>query len=320
MQKIVITGGHFTPGLALIEILDRKKWEIFWIGDDRAVSGTQAKTLESQILPGIRIPFYKITTAKLQRTSKLNSIFSSWKLIVGFIESYTLLKKIRPNVVLSFGSYISVPVAVSARVLNIPVVIHEQTAASGLANRIVAKIAKTVAISFPESEKYFPSEKTKLIGNLVRSSIYDVARTRAIRKKNKRPILYITGGSRGAQAINQSVFDILETLLSTFEIYHQSGVLDFEMLSAKTLPKNLSSYYHLQPNFTPREVEKIFLKADLAISRSGANTISELAILGIPAILVPLPHTEQDEQTKKCHDVKKNRYSRNNSSARDIWP
>ncbi len=306
MKKIVITGGHFTPGLALIESLGNT-WEIYWIGDDRAVSGTQAKTLESQVLPGLDVPFYKITTAKLQRTSKFASLLSFWKLGYGFFQSLKLLKKIKPNVVLSFGSYVSVPVALAALVLKVPVVVHEQTTASGLANRIVAKFATKIAISFPESEKYFPQEKTILVGNLVRKAIYKTAENRARRKANKTPILFITGGSRGAQSINQAVYDVLEPLLAKYEVYHQCGELDFDMLSAKaqTIAKSLKQNYHFAPNYPPNVFEEMYSKADVVLARSGANTISELAILGIPAILIPLPKTEQDEQAKNARMLQK---------------
>jgi UDP-N-acetylglucosamine--N-acetylmuramyl-(pentapeptide) pyrophosphoryl-undecaprenol N-acetylglucosamine transferase len=302
MYKLIITGGHFTPGLALIESLDRKDWDIFWIGDDRAVSGTDVKTLESQVLPGIKIPFFRINTVKLQRSAKLISLLSSWKLIYGLVQCIILLRQIKPDVVLTLGSYVSFPVASAARILGIPIIAHEQTSASGLANRIVAKFARNIAISFPESAKYFPEKKTILTGNLVRKSIFEIGKKRKDRKINRTPIIYVTGGSRGAQSINQAVGDILETLLTNFEVYHQCGSLDYELLNANagTLPKSLSKNYHLQPNYIPSEVEKIFSICDLSISRAGANTVSELAIIGIPSILVPLPNTEQDEQGKNA--------------------
>lgn len=300
MKKIIITGGHFTPGFALVESLDRTVWKISWIGEDKAMTGKNIKTLESLIIPGIEIPFYKITTSKFHRNDFSATILSSWKLIIGFTQSIILLMKIRPNIILSFGSYVSVPVCFAGWILGIPIVVHEQTTASGLANRLVSKIAKKVCYSFQSSVRYFKKEKLIYTGNLVRKSIFKIASEREKRKANKLPILYITGGSRGSQLINQVILSLIEVLLSKYEIHHQTGSLDFQMLkeASITLPK--AKNYHIKANFSPKEVEEIYSRTDIVISRSGANTVSELAILGIPAILIPLLNTEQNEQVKNA--------------------
>lgn len=302
MKKVVITGGHFTPGLALIESLNKKDWETHWIGDENAVSGKNVKTLESRILPGISIPFHKISTAKFHRDSLVRSILLFWKLPFGFIQSFTILLNLRPDIVVSLGSYLSVPVCFSAYLLGIPVLVHEQTASSGLANRMVAKIAKKVAISFPSSTKYFPAGKTVLTGNLIRSSIFEIADLRRKKSVSRPYQIYITGGSRGSQAINNAVYESMEKLLEYGAIIHQCGSLDIDRLEKKAdaLPPNLRKMYKVSPVFEPKEVEDIFAKVDFAISRSGANTVSELAAIGIPAIFIPLPNAADNEQTKNA--------------------
>lgn len=303
MKKIVITGGHFTPALAIIEKLDRKKWDISWIGTKVAIEGSSALTLESKILPNFGIPFYSITTPKLQRRFFLRNVFNSWKLIPGFIQSFKLLLKLKPDVVLSFGSYISVPVAYTAWFLGIPVVIHEQTAASGLANRLVSKIAKFVAISFNSSTPYFPKEKIYMVGNPVREAIFKVAPKE---KTGNPPIIYVTGGSRGSSVINEAVLEVITKLLEFGKVYHQTGAVDFKRIKnvQKTLPQKFKERYEVVANYSPEEVEKIYQKADLIISRAGANTISEISIIGIPTIFIPISWSGSDEQTKNANLLK----------------
>lgn len=302
MKKIVITGGHATPALAIIDILRKKGWRIYWLGEKFALEGERVQTLEHKTLPSLGIPFYHITSAKLHRKFILRSFFSLWKLGIGFFQSFALLMRFKPQVVLSFGSYVSVPVAIAAWVLRVPIILHEQTSASGLANRIISRFAKKVALSFPESLQYFPKDKTAITGNIVRESIFEIGQERLTRKRSVTPVLYITGGSRGSQLINEQVISTLPELLSRFKVYHQTGLIDFEKIKEVKgeLPQNLQKNYNISPLYPPRDVEKIYKEADLVISRSGANTISELAICGIPAILIPIPWSEGNEQEKNA--------------------
>lgn len=305
MKKIVITGGHFTPGYAIIPELGLRSFQVYWIGEKKAMGGTLVKTLEAQVLPGMDIPFYTLNAAKFHRGSFLRFIFELWKFPVGLAQSLHLLWKIKPDVVLSFGSYLSLPVCLAAWVLQIPVVIHEQTAASGLANRICAKFARFAAISFASSLDYFPKEKTILVGNLVRGNIYRAAKRR-MSSAGKSPFLYITGGSRGAHAINEAVFEVVEKLLAVFKVYHQTGTLDLK--KAKIVKKHLTPVlrkrYFPKATLLPNEVEDVYAHAGLIIARAGANTVSEIAVCGIPALFIPLPQAESDEQSKNAQLLK----------------
>lgn len=302
-KKMVITGGHVTPALAFLEVIDKKNWDVYWIGEEKAVFGTKVKTLEYRIIPELGIPFYKITSAKLERRFVLRSIFSFWKILVGFFQSFFFLLKIKPNVLLSFGSYVSVPVALASWILKIPIVIHEQTAASGLANKIIAALARFVAISFEGSREYFPENKIVFTGNLVRKTFFEIGR----KKKNvallaKKPTIYITGGSRGSQTINSAVLRILQRLLKIAHVYHQTGSIDFQKINeiVKKLPGDIRSNYNIQATYSPSRVEKIYSLVDLVVSRSGANTVSELAATGTPSVLIPIPWSQSDEQTKNA--------------------
>lgn len=297
MKKIIITGGHLTPALAVLEVLQKSGWEAFWIGEKKAIEGTKTTTLEHQVIPKLKVPFFKISHTKFQRYSPLTSILNSWRILVGTIQSTKILLNIRPKAVLSFGSYVSFPVILAAQLLRIPIIIHEQTAAAGLTNKLTQFFAKKVAISFPSSQKYFSAKKTVLTGNPIRKSIFSIRANKDKKAKNKIPVLYITGGSRGSQTINRVVADILETLLKEFVIYHQTGQLDLEKFQK---PKK---NYFVASNYTPEEVNKIMLQADIIISRAGANTVLEIAACGMPAILIPLPFAQANEQTENAQTL-----------------
>lgn len=305
MKKILITGGHFTPGLALIKHLQKKDWEIHWVGIEHSITGHTARSLEAKILPELGIPFWKISTGKFHRHSLLLNLVNFWKIPFGFLQSLIIVNRINPDIVLSFGSYVSVPVATAAYLKGIPIILHEQTAASGLANRIVGRFAQKIALSFPESKTYFPSEKCVVTGNLVRERFFEIARIRKKRKKNHpigtRPLIYITGGSRGSRSINWAIWRSLPRLLAKYEVFHQTGQIDYEhaVTRKKSLTKN-SQFYSIFANLTLLQVEEVFLRADLIVSRAGANTVSEIAVAGVPAILIPISWSESDEQTKNA--------------------
>ncbi len=302
MKRIIITGGHFTPGLAVIDFLRAAGWEIHWIGEQKALEGQEPRTLEYQILPQLDVPFWSITSVKFNRKFPFATFLNLWRFPFAFLQGFRILSKIRPSVVLSFGSYVSLPVCLASWILGIPIVVHEQTAASGLANRIVARLSRKVAISFPTSSLDFPVEKTVLTGNPVRAAIHKVGSLRRKKRLSRPPVLYITGGSRGSQIINHTVADALPELLRLVRIFHQTGTLDLEKMQKikNRIHPDLAERYNVSAHYTPREVEEIYAKADFVVSRAGANTVSELAAVGLPAILVPIPWVESDEQNRNA--------------------
>lgn len=303
MPKLVVTGGHATPAIAVIEALQKDgTWEFDWIGEKQAIEGKRTKTLESQVLPNLGVPFHPITFPKLHRDNIFKTLFFLWKTPVGFLQSFYALSKLRPNVVLTFGSYLSFPVALSAAFLGIPIVVHEQTAASGLANRIVGLLARRVAISFETSSNYFQKEKAVLTGNPIRQAFFEVAKRRSRKKPAKTPCVLVFGGSRGSVAINNAVLDSLHAILLKCDLLHVTGELDYERVLKvrdSLLPK-LKTRYSVHKTLSFSEVEKALEKSDFAISRAGANTVTEFAAVGLPAIFIPLPIADSDEQTKNA--------------------
>lgn len=297
-KRIVITGGHLTPAFAVLELLKTKGWKIYWFGEKKAVSGSEVKTLEYKVIPEYGIPFYSIASAKLRRSAKLKSLLFLWKIPFGIFQSLFFLLDTKPDVVLSFGGYLSVPVVVASWTLRIPIILHEQTAAPGLANKIVARFATKVAISFPETQTAFPKSKVVLTGNPMRRNIFRIAFARRGKRLSNPPVLYITGGSRGSRVVNQSVLSVLPELLGMFMVYHQTGDLDFPSFLAlrNKLSEEIRKRYNVSANYSFTQVEKIFERVDVAISRSGANSVLEFAALGVPSILIPLPHAGSKEQ------------------------
>ena len=295
-----MTGGHAaTTALATYEAVDKFKWEVCWIGSKRAIEGKRALTIEFKIFPEYDIKCYSLVAGRLQRKWTMFTLLSLFKIPVGFLHAFFLLINIRPRAVISFGGFVAFPVVVSAWILRIPIVLHEQTIAAGLANKYSSYFANKVAISRRESGSYFPAEKTVLTGNPVRKEFFSIERKQKI---GSPPTIYATGGSRGSVKFNEYFFDIVPELVKEFFIIHQCGDLDLHR--AQTLKDNLSEKYKrrykVYDTIPPDKVPGIFRKADIVIGRSGANTVAEVLAAVRPAIFIPIPWSQHDEQTKNA--------------------
>ncbi|KUK84247.1 MAG: UDP-N-acetylglucosamine--N-acetylmuramyl-(pentapeptide) pyrophosphoryl-undecaprenol N-acetylglucosamine transferase [Microgenomates bacterium 39_6] len=298
-KTIVITGTHLTPALAIIEELKKSsspKWEIYYLGRRYTMEGKKNQSPESLLLPQKKIKFINIPAGRLQRRFTVWTIPSLLKIPLGFIASLYHLNKIKPDVICSFGGYVSVPVMAAGKILSIPSLTHEQTTVVGLANRINGYFADLVAITFPQSKKFFPASKTIVTGNPLRPEIFQKDNN-LYQFSQKKPQIYITGGSQGAQIINKAVWSILPQLTKKYNLIHQCGANDYPKLIKKyqKLPKKIKDSYFLVDYIRPKSIGWA-LDSDLIIGRSGANTVLEIAALGKPAILIPLPKTSQNEQ------------------------
>lgn len=294
-MRIVVTGGHPAPALAVIdELLKRKETDIHFIGRQFAVDHGVAPSYEFKQIKDMNIPFYHLQTGRFLRDYSLRSIVSTFRLISGLYDSFALLSKIKPDVVMSFGGYIALPVCIVARLMDIYVITHEQTIAPGLANKIIGKFANKVLISFPETMKYFDVSKTKVTGNPIRSGAMKVVK-QPITIASSRPVIYITGGSLGSHSINIHIERILDRLLKKFTVIHQVGNVeeynDFDRLSALN-----KKHYHVVHHFSSDEIGWVFQTADIIISRGGANTTCELILHKKPCIIIPLPWSGSNEQ------------------------
>lgn len=301
-MKILIVaggGGHFSAAYGVIKALP-KNAEILVVGRKYALEGDSAVSLEYQIAQDEHIPFSVLTTGRIQRKFTKHTLTSLVKMPIGFLQSLHILHRFQPDVVVSFGGYIAVPVTLAASILRIPLVLHEQTLGAGIANLAVSRFAKKICVSWDVSLPRFPKDKTILTGN----PVYWAKKHHGTEEifKGKSPILLIVGGSSGSHAINDLIYGCLPSLLKDFYVIHQTGdaqkYKDFEKLEAlrMSLPQQLQEKYHIQKFFSPASVQQLFAKASLVISRAGINTLTQLMQLQKPALLIPLPYGQHNEQ------------------------
>ena len=301
-MKIVVCGGHLTPALAVIDELKKRSIEdVIFIGRARATEGERVPSAESIVIPNLGIKFYAIPTGRLQRKFTRYTLPSLLKAPVGVISSLLILSQEKPDVVISFGSYVALPVIIAAWVLGIPSITHEQTVKGGLSNQWISRFAKKIALSWPDSKQFFPEEKCVVTGIPIRREILNLKRHRT-----NRPTIFITGGNQGAHSINEAILEVMEPLLDKYEVYHQTGgaekFRDFEMLTARVsqLPRKLQKRYHVFKWLNGSELVDVYSRASLVVGRSGANTVSEVAYLGIPGLFIPLPWAGSGEQEKNA--------------------
>lgn len=299
-MRVLITGGHLAPALSVIEVLP-KDTRVLIVGRKYTFEGDKNLSFEYQVAQALKIPFKSITTGRLQRVFTQYTVPSLVKIPLGFIEAFRIVYGLKPDIILSFGGYISLPVVLSGVVLKVPIVIHEQTIGAGLASRIEGIFAKKVCISFPTSRKYFQEKKTILTGNPIRQ--FKIGRLPFNISQEKIPLLYITGGSAGSHTINLVIEKCIKKLLYNFKVIHQTGdswdFKDFDRLRKlrEDLTPKLKKRYFIAKFIEPSVVGTVIKNADLVISRGGINTVTELIYFAKPSIIIPL-NNEQMENAK----------------------
>jgi UDP-N-acetylglucosamine--N-acetylmuramyl-(pentapeptide) pyrophosphoryl-undecaprenol N-acetylglucosamine transferase len=316
-KKIVVTGGgsggHLFGAQTLIESMIEEYMispqQIIYIGGDLGMENEKnSQSIEQKQMIDKPFKVYFIRAGKLQRRISLNTVKLLLRSILGFIDSYKILKKEKPDIVISTGGFVSVPICVVSKLFNIPVYLHEQTAAVGLANRIIGKIAKKVYISFKNSSKYFPKEKTIHIGNILRKSIFYKEETTKTNKdiinlfKQTYPVIYISGGSLGSHVLNMKVLSQLNSLLEKYAVLLQTGdnreLKDFELAQEKKYALDTEKRNRFLPiKYVDNDnIGYVLNNMNLFIGRSGANTVYELGVLKKYAILIPIPWVTHNEQ------------------------
>lgn len=290
---ICITGGHITPALAVIEELQRTHadWALMVIGRRHIFEGESAVSQEEQLVRALGVSFYALTTGRLQRAWTGASVLSLAKIPVGFVTALFTLMRTRPSVILSFGGYIALPVALAGAILHIPVVTHEQTAGLGFANSLIARLAQRVLLA-------------RETGVPLRRRLLDSARPRkpSYMGVSSLPIIYITGGSTGALTLNSLIYPLLPILCQSYVIIHQAGERnkDISLNARHSLPPEIRKNYIVTGYTDVDALSWIYRHALLVIGRSGANTVAEVSALGVPALCIPLPWSAGGEQKKNA--------------------
>ena len=291
------TGGHVQPAVATLQELRRRvPLQPLWLGS--------AAGLERSVAADEGIPFRAIAVGKLRRYFSLQTPLDALRIPLGVAQSLRHLRAARPDLVFSTGGFVSVPTVVAARLLGIPSLTHEQTAVIGLATRINARFVDVIALSYERSRALLGAHRGRVIvtGNPIRASLYDgdpAGAFRAFGLDPNLPLVYVTGGALGAQAINSAVREALPRLLARVQVIHQCGRTagEEERLHAarEALPPELQPRYAIRPFIGP-ELADIYAAAVLVVGRAGAGTVAELSALGKPSLLIPLPGSAGGEQ------------------------
>lgn len=298
------TGGHTSPGLAVAARLREASVDVHWIGSRGGI--------EARRVPEAGIPFHAIPVGKLRRYWDWQNVPDlAVRAPAGLAQSWRLLRRLRPALLLATGGFVALPPALAARALRIPVVVHEQTSVPGLANRVAGRFARRIALTFPLTGAELPKERSVLTGNPLRPELIGGTRAEACRRfglEDAGPIVYVTGGALGSHRLNRDVGEALPRLLELCQIIHQCGdnktTGDLAWLGerARALPERLRRRYALQA-YVGAELRDVYAAVALVIGRSGAGTVNECCQLGLPALYVPLPGTSGDEQTANARLV-----------------
>ncbi|MCQ2574079.1 MAG: undecaprenyldiphospho-muramoylpentapeptide beta-N-acetylglucosaminyltransferase [Treponema sp.] len=303
--KIAFTGGgtagHIYPGLAVADELknlaenNNLDLEIFWLGCSR---GMDKKIVESAVRPNGKPSadvFYGIPSGKLRRYFSMKNFLDLFKIAGGFFKSFFILAKMKPALLFSKGGFVSVPPCIAAKLLKIPVFTHECDFTPGLANRINAKSASKMLLSYEETKRFLSEgnkAKAVVTGNPVRPVFYEADFKKGLEflgipENHEKPVLMVLGGSSGAKQINGLVSETLDFLCRHFIVVHQTGMLNTDEEESRRLKEKYGDDYKPYA-FIYKEMADVLSAADVILSRAGANSIWECAVMHKPMVLVPL--------------------------------
>jgi len=272
------TGGHVFPALALAKALQEKGHHVEWLGTPVG--------MEQGIVADNNIVLHAINMKGFRGKSLTQKLLMPWLLLKSLLQAMKIIGQVKPNVVVGFGGYITLPGGVASKLMFKKLLIHEQNSVAGSANKLLAKIADEVLVAYPDA---LPN--AHYVGNPVRQSICAL---HGLSKNNRAKNILIMGGSLGAQAINEITPEVVKTLQAQCDIavWHQTG----KDKLAPTQRLYGESIKHIKVEEFVQDVEAAYQWADIIICRAGALTVSELTIVGLPAIFIPLPHAIDNHQ------------------------
>lgn len=283
------TGGHLFPGIAVAErfLANAPENKVLFIGTERHT--------DMRVLAGRNFQTASISCQGLKGKSVGARIKSLCQQPFSLIQARQLITKFKPDLVLGVGGYVTGPVLLAARLMGIATCIQEQNSVPGLANRIIGKFVDRVFISFPQSKRYFPRGKCMLSGNPVRKELLNLIQLPE-RTDSARETLLVLGGSLGAHKVNMLVVEALERvkkkLSDTFRVIHQTGKDDEQKVSQEysriDIDAEVAAFFD--------DMACVYKEADVIISRAGATTLAEMAVLAKPMILIPYPYAADDHQ------------------------
>lgn len=283
------TGGHVFPALSIARSLQKKGAEVHWLA-------TQSG-MENELLRDASFPLHRISVSGLRGSGLRRKLMAPLMLFRALVQSMRVIKSVRPDCILGMGGFVCGPAGLGAKMLGVPLLIHEQNAVAGLTNKILHKLSRKTFAAFPNT---FPLQpKVEVTGNPVRSEIEQLhSEPRAEFDRFRALRILVLGGSQGALAINNVIPEVFVNWEGEKpEIWHQTGArsLDatkelYESLAATESSRNFRVVAFIE------DMTEAYRWADLVICRSGASTVSELAVAGLPAVLVPYPHHKDQQQ------------------------
>ena len=295
------TGGHIYPALAIIKELQKTEADIYYVGNP--------KNPEYKIAKENNIKFLPVNISGMPRKISLGSIFWVIKLLVAIITSSIYILKYKPDLIVGTGGYVSAPILFAGHSLKIPFALHDADAQPGIVTRCFASRAKLLTTPFETTKKLLPMANIKVTGNPIREEFATTTKAEAKAKlniKNKITIL-VMGGSQGAKSINLSLIPIIKKLNEDFDAYiiHQTGKRNYQ--ATKELLDNLYPEWKNNQNYTLmdyiEDMPTLLKSSDIAISRSGSLSLSEIKASGLASILIPYPFAAGDHQRKNAQSM-----------------
>lgn len=281
MSKIAFTGGgtvgHVSVNLSLIPTSLEKGHQVFYIGSK---SGIEREMIESQIS---NIKYYPISSGKLRRYLSFENAKDVFKVLKGILDARRVLKKEKPDLLFSKGGFVSVPVVIAARSLNIPTIIHESDLTPGLANKISLKFSKKIYTTFEDTLKYLPKDKADFVGATIREDLKEGNQQKGYEITgfdSDKKVLLVMGGSLGSKKLNDIIRENLEALLHDYQIIHLTG--------HGLVDESYKQKGYIQYEFVKEELTHLLSITDTVVSRAGSNAIYEFLTLRIPMLLIPL--------------------------------
>ena len=288
------TGGHIYPALSIGDALSSQGASLLYIGNQTGP--------EARIVPQHGIPFRGIGAGRLDRRGPIAGLIGVTR---GTISAMRLLRRSEAKVIVGTGGYACVPVALAGFLRRVPVILHEPNAVAGRANRLLGRLATRVTLGFSESGRGLPSSRCVVTGVAVRIPKAvpspEEAR-RAFGLDPDKPTLLVAGGSQGAKALNDVVFEALGDIGGMgWQVLHQTGPKHFEDRARRLMDAH--TFYRAVPFI--EDMTAAYTAADAAVARAGASSVAELALYGLPAVLVPYPHAADDHQRANAEILRK---------------
>ena len=289
MMMAAGTGGHVFPALAVAKDLEQQGIKVSWLATPAG--------MENRLLKNHNIPIYQIDIQGVRGNGVVRKLAAPFKILKATLSAMKYMRQLKVDAVAGFGGYVAGPGGLAARMLGIPVIIHEQNAVAGFTNTQLSRIAKKVCQAFPNT---FPAQdKIVTTGNPVRKEITEIFNPSwryQEREKAGQPLrILIVGGSLGAQALNECVPEALKQLNVPLNVYHQCGQNHADATRARYANAPATLNVEVQPFI--EDMAQAYSDADLIICRAGALTVTEIATAGVAAIFVPLPSAVDDHQT-----------------------